>query len=49
MKKNAKIIINCTSQLKEKLQQRAKKCNLTLTGYCLLVLSQAEPRIVSVQ
>lgn len=48
MKKNTKIILNCTTEFKQKLREKARRCNLTLTAYCSLILATAEPKIQEV-
>ncbi len=46
MKKNDKLFIPCTSEDKQKLKERAKKCRLSLTGYCLFILMNTKPRML---
>ena len=45
MKKNDKLHIPISSELKELLKSRASACGLSLSQYCLLVLTNAKPRI----
>jgi predicted DNA binding CopG/RHH family protein len=49
MKKNNKIIINCSTEQKEKIKKQADKIGLTLQEYALKVLlnTQVEIRIQS--
>lgn len=47
MRKNSKIHIPVSTELKEKLEKRAEACGLSLAGYCSLVLSKAKPQIIS--
>jgi len=45
MRKNAKLIIALTTELKNKLKERAEECCMTLSGYCLYLLANAKPKI----
>ncbi len=42
MKKNTKIHIPISSELKERLQQKASECGLSLAQYCLYILSNSK-------
>jgi predicted DNA binding CopG/RHH family protein len=45
LKKNDKLHIPISSELKEKLKQRALDCGMTLSQYCLFILSQTKPKV----
>jgi len=45
MKKNTKLHIPISSEMKEILKKRASSVGLSLSQYCLFVLTQAKPRI----
>ena len=38
MKKNNKIIINCTSEEKDKIKAQSKQADMKLQDYCLKIL-----------
>ena len=48
MKKNDKLIINCSSEFKETLKVRAEQCEMNLTAYCLFILKNARPKVEEV-
>ena len=45
MKKNNKIILNCTTEFKQKIIEKAKQCEMNLTSYCIFILRKATPKI----
>jgi hypothetical protein len=44
-KKNDKLHIPCTSELKAKLKANAEECHMNLSSYCLFILSHAKPKV----
>jgi len=49
MKKNDKLHIPISTELKEQLKQRAESCGMTLSQYCLFLLIHAKPKVESTE
>ncbi len=45
MKKNTKLHIPISTEMKDKLKERAESVGLTLSSYCLFALMSAKPKI----
>ena len=49
MKKNNKLHLPISTEHKNRLKERADKCGLTLTAYCLFILLNAKPKVETLE